>query len=342
MFRASLVCILLSVSALQAADGDLQLAPIGDFRLESGQAIRNCTIGFRTFGALNASRSNAILFPTWFTGTTEQLKGLIGPGKLADSSKFFVIAVDALGDGVSSSSSNSTVQPGLRFPNFTIHDMVATQHLLLTRKLGLTHLRSVMGISMGGMQVFDWITSYPEFMDQAVAIVGSPRLSPVDLLLWTTEKHALEAGADWNSGDYRKPPERTMRAVADMHQFALTSPAAINREVDRAKFAEMIAKSEKSTLEEFDANNWLRQLEAMLGQDISKRFDGSMERAAQTVKARVLIIAASQDHMVNPDAALDFARLLHSEPVVLKGDCGHLATLCEQQTVAKAVHEFLQ
>ena len=117
-----------------------------------------------------------------------------------------MIAVDALGDGVSSSPSTSPTQPRMTFPKFTIRDMVESQHRLLTGTLQIRHVDTVMGISMGGMQTFEWMTAYPEFMNRAIAIVGSPQLTSMDLLLWTAEKHTMEAGKDWMNGDYRKPP----------------------------------------------------------------------------------------------------------------------------------------
>ena len=92
-----------------------QFADLGDFRLESGAVIRECRVGYRTFGKLADDKSNVIVFPTWASGTTEQAKSDIGPGKLFDSDKFFVVAIDALGNGVSSSPSNSKAQPRMSF-----------------------------------------------------------------------------------------------------------------------------------------------------------------------------------------------------------------------------------
>src|ERR1700722_461652 len=207
-----------------AGQGDLQIGRLGDFRLEGGGVIRDGQRGYRTYGKLNAQRSNAVLFPTWFTGTTQGLAALIGPGKLVDTSQYFVIAVDALGDGVSSSPSNSAVQPRMKFPEFSIRDMVAAEHELATKVLGLAHLRAVMGISMGGMQTFQWIVSYPDFLDRAIPIVGSPRLGSYDLLLWQAELHAIEADANWKHGDYQALPAAAMRTVADIHALALQTP----------------------------------------------------------------------------------------------------------------------
>ena len=147
---------------------------------KAGEVLRDARIGYRTAGKLNAERSNGILFPTWFTGNTEQLftTGAVAP---VDTSRFFLIAVDALANGTSSSPSNTDGQAGQAFPMVTIRDMVNSQRRLLTEVLGVRHLHAVMGISMGGMQTFEWITAYPGFMDRAVPIVGSPRLGSYDL-----------------------------------------------------------------------------------------------------------------------------------------------------------------
>src|SRR5579871_1479294 len=99
----------------------LQFAELSDFKLESGEVLHDCRIGYRTFGTLNSSKSNAILFPTWALGTTEQLMANVGgPGSLVDSNKYYVILVDALANGVSSSPSNSKLQPRMKFPKVTI------------------------------------------------------------------------------------------------------------------------------------------------------------------------------------------------------------------------------
>ena len=321
------------VAAAWGADGDLQSAQIGDLKLASGQVIRDCLIGFRTYGVLNADKSNAVLFPTWFGGRSESLKGLVRPGGVVNPAGLFVILVDALGDGVSSSPSNSSLQPRMKFPRFTMRDMVESQHRLLTEKLGIKHLRAVMGISMGGMQTFAWITAYPDFMDRAIPIVGSPKLSSIDLLLWNAEKHAIEAGADWKGGNYRAPPVETMRAVADMHEYALTTPSRRVKDTPAAGFDQFLKTSEAAMLKGFDANDWLRQLEAVMAQDVGP---------ASAVKAKLLVVVSAQDHMVNPAAALAFAQAAHAETLVLDSDCGHLATGCESAKLSAAVAKFLQ
>ncbi len=332
---------LAGVAGALAADGDLQSASIGDLRLQNGQVIRDCKIGYRTFGTLNAQKSNAILFPTWFTGTTQGLVGLVGPGKLVDSSQNFIILVDALGDGVSSSPSNSATQPHMQFPRFSIRDMVESQHLLLTRNLHIEHLKAVMGISMGGMQTFQWFVAYPGFMDKAIPIVGSPQLTSYDLLLWQAEKHGIQTDPAWQHGDYTSPPVAGMAVAADIHSLALTTPDYRVEHTPPADFPKFLKDTEASTLRSFDANDWIRQLQAMMAQNVFAPFGGSQEQAAAAVKARVLVVAALQDHMVNPHPALNFARLIHAQTLELNSDCGHLSTGCEEHKISAALASFL-
>src|SRR5450755_863399 len=161
-----------------------EFADLGNVRLASGQTIEHCRLGYRTLGKLDASKSNAILFPTWFSGTSADVAQAVP--LLFDASPYFVIMVDALGDGVSCSPSNSRTQLGVTFPHFTIADMVDAERILVMKNFGLTHVHAVVGNSMGGMQAFEWMVRYPSFMDVAIPIVGSPRLTSYDLLLWHT------------------------------------------------------------------------------------------------------------------------------------------------------------
>ncbi len=334
------LCFLVLCSA--AAAQEIKFAPLGDFKLENGEAIRDLQLGYRTVGTLNAERSNAILWPTWFSGTSAQLLQYAGPGKLLDTAKYFVIFVDALGDGVTTSPSNSVTQPRMYFPKFTIRDMVNAEYKLATDRLGLKHLRAVMGVSMGGFQTFEWLVAYPDFMDKAVSIVGTPRKSASDLLLSTAEEHAIESDPAWNNGNYSSPPEAGMRLVADIHTMNLRTSEYLATHVPPDQFEEFLARAEQETIHGFDANDWLRQLQASKGQDISKHFGGSMEKAAAAVRAQVLIIVATQDRMVNPKPPLDFARLIHAQTLELTSDCGHLSNGCEAARMNPVIQQFLE
>ena len=314
-----------------------QFADLGDFRLASGEVIKECRIGYRTFGKLNQDKSNVVLFPTWASGTSEQLKSNIGRGRLVDDTRYFVVAVDALSNGVSSSPSNSRRQPRMSFPKITMADVVNTQHELLTKILHLNHLYAVLGVSMGGMQTFQWMVSYPDFMDRAVPIAGSPRLAPYDLLQWQTQLDAILHDADWNQGNYTVNPARA--AEAEFGALLLTTPDHFNQESSREKVFAEIERGKADS--HFDANDKIRQVQAMMSLDVSAPFKGSLEEAAARVKARTFVIVSTKDHVVTPGPALEFARLMKARLLVLEGDCGHLAPSCEAGKVNPAVAAFL-
>lgn len=341
MRNALLGCIFLLFSTLLHAQPAtvpaLQFADLGDLKLENGSVIHDCKIGYRTLGSLNAAKSNAVLFPTWFTGRSGEVTAQVGTQEYVDPAKYFVIAVDALGDGVSCSPSNSTMQHGTSFPQFSIRDMVYSQYRLVTEVLHLNHLHAVMGVSMGGMQTFQWMVSYPDFMDLAIPIVGSPQLASYDLLLWNTEMKALETDPDYDGGKYTQTP--ALPLVALVHDMNLSTPKFRSNHTTREGFPQFFENITTNGDRSFDANDYLRQLQAMLGHDIAH--GGSLYDAANKVKAKVLIISATQDHMVNPLPALGFAKLIHAQTLVLESDCGHMAPGCEMSTVSAEIGRFL-
>jgi homoserine O-acetyltransferase len=320
-----------------AQQGQQQFASLGVCKLVSGRQIDNCRLGYRTWGALNANRSNAVLFPTWFSGVSANLADAIRPTGLVDPTKYFVIAVDALGDGVSSSPSNSATQHGPDFPAFTAQDMVNAEYRLVTETLGLKHLHAVMGVSMGGQQTFEWMVDYPDFMDAAIPIVGSPHPDSRDLLLYRADADAVRSDPAWQQGRYRQP---IAAPVAELiWQLNLTTPANYLRTHSVEQFNTDYANAHAKGIQPFDANDWLAQLDAIDHLDVAH--GGSMEDAAKRVKARVLIVNSAQDHMVSPDPGLNFAKLIGAKAIVLQSDCGHLAPGCEAATLNPAVRAFL-
>ena len=328
------LCVICGLLALQlvAVAQDQQFANLGDFKLENSRVIRNCRIGYRTFGTLNADKSNVIVFPTWAGGTTEQLKSNFGPGRLIDTTSYYVVAIDALSNGVSSSPSNSRLQPRMRFPEFTLRDTVATQHALLTRVLNIHHVKAIVGISMGGMQTFQWMVLYPDFMEKAIPIVGSPRLAPYDLMLWQAQIDALMRDRDWKGGNYSANPARALDFA--FGELLLTSPADYNRRKTREQVFADLEKA-RNDAHRFDANDKIRQVQAMMSLDISRD-------AAKAVKAKVFVVVAKFDHVVTPGPATDFAHSLGAKLLELNSDCGHLATSCESRLLNTVVSDFLK
>lgn len=318
------LALMVSPAAAQTTRAPQRFANLGDFKLVSGQTIRACKLGYRTIGKLNAAKSNAILIPTAFTQDSSiVVDPANGMTTLFDDSRYFVIAVDALGDGVSCSPSTSTLQHGAAFPRFTIEDMVNAEHALVTRTLGISHLYAVIGDSMAGMQTFQWVVSYPNFMEKAIPIVGTPQPTSEDLLLF----HTLEASL---------PNLTTARLIMAMNVF---TPHHRVAHTSRSEFPRFY-KAAVARSGVMNSDDWRAQIEAMLADDVAR--GGALSTAAAKVRARMLIISALQDHAAYPGPALEFARLVHAQTLVLHGDCGHLAPFCEADKVKPAIDAFLR
>ena len=331
--------VFLQLFAIAALAQEQQFASIGDLKLQNGGVIRNCRIGYRTFGKLNSNKSNVVVFPTWAGGTTEQLQSSIGPGRLVDSTTYFVVAIDALSNGISSSPSNSRLQPRMRFPQFTLRDTVESQHELLTKVVKVDHVKAIVGISMGGMQVFQWLVSYPDFMDKAIPIVGSPRLAPYDLLIWQAQIEALMRDRDWKGGNYSVNPARALDFA--FGELLLTTPPDYNKRKTREQVLADLEKARRDS-KSFDANDKIRQVQAMMQLDVTREFGGSLERAAHVVKAKVFVVVSRFDHVVTPGPAIEFASLVGAKTLNLESECGHLATVCESSRLDKAIADFLK
>jgi homoserine O-acetyltransferase len=181
-----IVCTILLVSVLAgqtASSGKAKdVGPtqhefvIENFHTESGSVLPEAHLVYGTIGRLNAARNNAILLPSYFAADITGYATLIGHDKALDPSKFFLVITELFGTGRSSSPSN-TPPPfdGPRFPVTSIRDNVNATHKLLTKELHISHLRAVIGFSMGAQQAFQWAVSYPDFMDRIVATAGTAK-----------------------------------------------------------------------------------------------------------------------------------------------------------------------
>src|SRR5947209_9530821 len=148
---AAMVAVLSALSPFASAhtpeQPPHQLYNEGDLKLESGEAIRDFSISYVTHGTLNAKKSNAVLMVTAISGNHHRLDFLIGPGKALDPTKYFIICTDAIGNGLTTSPSNSIAQPRMKFPKFLIRDMVTSQKKLMDQ-FGIAHVVAVGGPSM--------------------------------------------------------------------------------------------------------------------------------------------------------------------------------------------------
>ena len=188
---------------------------------------------------------------------------------------------------------------------------------------------------MGGMQVFEWIVSYPDFMDRAVAYVGTPSPTSYDLLLWHTMLQAIEMGKKNNCAE-----EEIIKTARLILALVAQTPDAVVEQVPAKEFHKFMEMFQSNPSPHFTSDNYLGQLRAMLGHDISAPFGHSMEKAALAVKAKLFIIVCAQDHIVYPSHALDFAKLTSARTLVLDNNRGHLGVGYEIKRVAKEIEDF--
>ena len=298
----------------------LERATIGDLQLDGGATLKDCLIAYRTWGQPNADRSNIVLFPSFFNGNTDDLAQYVKPGSILDPAKYYIIAADALGNGYSASPSNYDPARGQAFPRITIHDMVNAHHRLLTQVLKIDRVDAIVGISMGGMQAYEWLVRYPGFARRAVTIVATPRMSERDIALWAKA---------FPLGRREGPPKSD---DADASRRPATNPNKIWGAIE-AVFHQI-----PKVRQPF---NPLRQFEALSRHDISLSFNRSLEQAGQRIQIPVLTIVALKDQALSPQTPIEFARARNWPVVELDDPSGHAAFKGSAARIGQEIDRFL-
>jgi homoserine O-acetyltransferase/O-succinyltransferase len=311
----------------------LHVAELGTCPTQAGDVVRDCHVAYRAFGRLNALRDNAVLIPTWYGGTSERLVRLLGDGGVVDTTRYFAILVDALGNGVSTSPSTSSEQPGAAFPALTIADMVVAQHRLVKEHLQLPVLHAVVGFSMGAMQALEWAVRFPDDARRVVSLLGTPRFAAHDVVTFRTLRNLVHlAELSDASGDSAWVP------LAEFWHVVRATPDRVNElTVDRLDQA---LPAQAAHWREFDARDNRVQIEAMLRHDVAAPFGGDLARAAAAVTAELLVVVSPDDRIVGPLPALQFAELTGGEGMSVPSECGHFALYCEP-AIGERVRAFL-
>ena len=270
-------------------------AGLGELRLESGEAIVDYRQSFVIHGAPNADRSNAILVCPALTATHHRLDFLIGAGKALDPARWFLVVADPIGNGLSTSPSNSATQPGMRFPRFALRDVVHAQHRLLTEHLGVDRLHAVVGASMGGMQALQWAVSHPRFVDRIVAMTPMAKTAPWAVLVTETARACLQADPAWTGAGFAARPERGWRAYAGlMNALLMRTPEAVAAlaDVDDAHrwFDGLVGQQAAIG---FDAHDYLYQSGAYERHDLGTTpgFGGDTRAALAAIASKALLLA---------------------------------------------------
>ena len=281
-----------------------QLFNEGDLKLESGAVIKDFSISYVTHGTLNAKKSNVILMVTAVGGNHHRLDFMIGPGKALDTNKYFIICTDAIANGLTTSPSNSKVQPRMSFPQFTIRDMVESQYRLLKEKFAIDHFVAVVGPSMGGMQALQWGVSHPGMMDSVVALVPLAKTPAWTVAVLESTRKAIMLDPAWNGGNYTAVPEKGVRLWRDiLNLLAARTPDMYSDQFGNGPdVLPYMTAQEDAVLKAFDANDWIYQTWAYDKHDVGTTpgSNGDTVKALRLIRAKTLILTGTKD-LLNPE-----------------------------------------
>ena len=353
----------------------------GPFMLDCGVALGSLTVAYRTYGTLNADRSNAVLVchaltgdqylaePHPTTGKPGWWSQVVGPGRPLDTDRFFVVCANVLGGCMGSTGPRSLrdggdEQWGTAFPAVTIRDMVRAQRLLMDR-LGVGRLFAVVGGSMGGMQALAWAATYPDQVFACVPIATAPFHSAQNIAFHEVGRQAIFADPDWDAGEYwraGKIPARGLAVARMAAHITYLSEQALTRKFGRrlqdaepggsTLFDEMFQvesylRHQGSTfVHRFDANSYLTITRAMDRFDLAAEHDGDLAAAFRGTRTRFCAVSFSSDWLFPTAQSRAIARALNRAGanvsfVEIASDKGHDAFLLDEPDFHRTLHGFL-
>ncbi|HXM31122.1 MAG TPA: homoserine O-acetyltransferase, partial [Xanthobacteraceae bacterium] len=357
----------------------VRFGPDKPLRLDAGVDLSPFQIAYKTFGTLNAERSNAILICHALTGDQYAIgehpatgksgwwETMVGPGKPIDTDRFFVICPNVLGGCMGTTgpaSKTASGEPyGLSLPVVTIRDMVRSQAMLLDH-LGIDSLLCATGGSMGGMQALQWAASYPERVFAALPIACAARHSAQNIAFHEVGRQAVMADPDWRNGRYLiegTSPRRGLAVARMAAHITYLSDAALHRKFGRelqdrkaptfgfdADFqVESYLRHQGSIfVERFDANSYLYITRAMDYFDIAADYDGVLANAFRGAKTRFCVVSFTSDWLFPTSDARQIVHALNAAGASVSfaeivTDKGHDAFLLEEPELFQIVRGFL-
>ncbi|MBF0375246.1 MAG: homoserine O-acetyltransferase [Alphaproteobacteria bacterium] len=359
----------------------VELGPEPPLRLDCGVDLGPFRIAYQTYGRLNDERSNAILVchaltgdqyvadPHPVTGKPGWWSEIVGPGRVLDTERYFLICANVLG-GCMGSTGPVDIDPatgrpwGLSFPVITIGDMVRAQARLLDH-LGIEQLFCVLGGSMGGFQVLEWAASYPERVFSAVPIAAAARHSAQNIAFNEVGRQAILNDPDWCGGQYwaeGKKPHRGLAVARMAAHITYLSEAALHRKFgrnlqDRPTFTygfdaefqvESYLRHQGSTfVDRFDANSYLYITRAMDYFDLAAAHGGVLANAFKGTPVRFCVISFSSDWLFPTQESRAIVHALNAVAanvsfVEVVSDKGHDAFLLDEPEFHATLNGFLE
>ncbi|MFC1478262.1 homoserine O-acetyltransferase [Candidatus Margulisiibacteriota bacterium] len=346
--------------------------------LESGEKLGPIDIRWETYGHLNKDKSNAIIICHALTGDAHVAgkykpadrkpgwwDAIVGPGKCLDTNKYFIICSNILG-GCSGTTGPSSINPqngepyAMRFPTITIKDMVKCQQVLVEQHFGIKKLFSIIGGSIGGMQVLQWAIEYPEMTKSIIPLSTCAILSPQAIAFNKIGRRSIMLDPKWNNGNYYKDmPELDGLALARMvAHITYLSEEGMRQKFGRDSRDHSIFEMDDSFevehyldhqgysfIKRFDANSYIYLSKAMDIFDLSRGHQ-SMEDALSRIKSRLLAITFTSDWLFPPYQTEETISVMQNlginvEYHKLESPKGHDAFLIEYDLISPIIARFL-
>ena len=318
----------------QEVHGPYELYDMGDLSLEEGGTIRSCKLAYATLGTLNAGKNNAILIPTWYSGTSKIMEQIYtGKGRSLDPEKYFIVIVNQIGNGLSSSPHNTPAPAGMgNFPKVSTGDDVRAQHKLITEKFGIKSLALVVGGSMGAQQTYEWAVRYPEMVKRAAAVAGTAKNTEHDFLFAETLIDAITSDAGFNNGFYASSEDVREGLLRHAKMWAVMGWSTDFFKQNRPRalgFSSMddfIINFMSGYFSVMDPNDLLCMAWKWQRGDVSRMTAGNLKEALGRIKAKTFVMPISHD-MFFPlqDCEAEQKMIPSSEFRPLKSIDGHLA-----------------
>jgi homoserine O-acetyltransferase len=288
-----------------------------NFRLQSGWTLPEAKLAYKTYGTLNAVRSNVILYPTSYAAQHSDIDWLIAPDKVLDPTRYFIVVTNMFGNGLSSSPSNlAEPHGGPHCPLFTHVDNVSGQRRLLSEQFGIERLALAYGWSMGGQQALHWGALFPDQVQRIAAVCTAARTSPHNVVFLEGLKATLTCDPTWQGDRFVGRPERGLRAFARVYAGWALSQAFYREkawaEVGYSSLEDFLIRDWEASFLRRDAANLLSMIETWKRSDISDNpvYGGDLTRALQSIRAKTLIMPGSHDLYFTPEDAQTDARLI--------------------------------
>ncbi len=312
---------------------DYEIFEAGDVVLQSGLTYRKARLAYKTFGTLDATKSNVIVYPTSYGAQHYDLEWAVAPGRALDPTKYFVVIINKFGNGLSSSPSN-TPPPfdRSRYPHFTMTDNVRVQQRLLREVFGVERVKLVYGFSMGAQQAFHWAALFPSRVERIAAICGSAKTSPHNVVFLEGVKAALTADPAWQDGWFDTPPTRGFQAMGRVYAGWGLSQAFYREEEWRklgfSSLEDFLVGSWEANFRRRNANDLLAMLWMWQHADISANelYHGDLGKALGAITADALVMPCETDlYFTVEDNRREVAHMPRAELRPIPSIWGHRA-----------------